>query len=944
MKRFITFLFLSVALCFTSCYDDTAILEKLNDHEKRIAQLEELCKQMNTNISSLQSIVSSLQNNDCVTAVIPVEKEGKTIGYTITFSKSKPITIYHGTDGNDGQDGKPGNDGHTPTIGVRMDDDGCYYWTLDGEWLTDENGNRIPTTGADGKDGQDGTDGAPGQNGNDGSDGQPGTPGAPGQDGRPGADGKDGVTPQLKIEEGYWFVSYDNGANWNKLGAATGEAGAPGDSMFQDIEFDANYLHLTLADGQVLTLPLAQNESGITSANISIQSLGARSVVFKGQMNVDDSELPFSSVAVYYDCDSLFHITTAQKVQTIKFDDDKNFEIKLDLIPGTTYSYCIEVETKSGKERTNVELFTSKSVSVECSVKDITSISAHLEGVLKGWSEIPDEEKASGVSLSIVTHYGEEKFHVENMDIEDDGSFSYPLSGLFPSVEYTCTLTESLSTSGTNATTFTTLSDFSAEIDKLALLAVNKSLECWTEWDASDSMENWKDVELWKDGPNAGRVKRVEFVFFSTKDVIPFEIQYLTAAEEITFQSNVNSFLHSIDTGEHLSKLTNLKRLKIYAYGLTSLHPSFANLKNLEYLDLTANNFQSIPEVLTPENFPNLHALILNNNQRKTVYDLSANSSSDLGGFIEDDLSTEKGMNSFKRLLKWDKLDTLLLSINYLQGELPDMKDEGLPVWSFDELKDSLATGIAALPEELQNLPKVLPNMEMLSININRLTGDIPDWLLYHPNLDLWDPLSMIFPQEGKNKKGQHAGFNNEPTNLDYYYWVYQQKAGSYYVGNGGNPGGDDNVEGDDNDGDVDEQDYLIRFADSKAASSAGATLKCITSGELYETYYDGSELYHLVYTHEDKPLRIVLPEEVKAHNTNPWSMRTFLRVNDTIWDEYFGPNDILGEVVKDSDNSVAIYMDLPAGAEFMRGNINFTDSSGNIIVTLVCELDKISN
>ena len=45
--------------------------------------------------------------------------------------------------------------------------------------------------------------------GQDGADSQPGTPGAPGQDGKPGvdgSDGKDGVTPQLKIEEGYWYV------------------------------------------------------------------------------------------------------------------------------------------------------------------------------------------------------------------------------------------------------------------------------------------------------------------------------------------------------------------------------------------------------------------------------------------------------------------------------------------------------------------------------------------------------------------------------------------------------------------------------------------------------------------------------------------------------------------------------------------------------------------
>lgn len=53
-------------------------------------------------------------------------KDGKEIGYTITFSKSNPITIYHGKDGQDGEDGT------TPTIGVKQDADGVYYWTLNG--------------------------------------------------------------------------------------------------------------------------------------------------------------------------------------------------------------------------------------------------------------------------------------------------------------------------------------------------------------------------------------------------------------------------------------------------------------------------------------------------------------------------------------------------------------------------------------------------------------------------------------------------------------------------------------------------------------------------------------------------------------------------------------------------------------------------------------------
>lgn len=164
--------------------------------------LQTLCNQMNTNISSLQTIVTALQNNDYVKSVMPVVQGGKEIGYTIIFTKSDPITIYHGKDGQDGNDGVPGQDGTTPVIGVMRHTDGVYYWTLDGEWLTDTAGNKIKAEGTDGKDG---TDGKPGEDGQQGQDGLP---------------GKDGITPQLRIEEDigrFPTTMGTHGHNWEKL-------------------------------------------------------------------------------------------------------------------------------------------------------------------------------------------------------------------------------------------------------------------------------------------------------------------------------------------------------------------------------------------------------------------------------------------------------------------------------------------------------------------------------------------------------------------------------------------------------------------------------------------------------------------------------------------------------------------------------------------------------
>ena len=48
-----------------------------------------------------------------------------------------------------------------------------------------------------------------------GQDGKDGADGKDGKDGKNGADGKDGLVPKLKIENGYWYVSYDGGATWS---------------------------------------------------------------------------------------------------------------------------------------------------------------------------------------------------------------------------------------------------------------------------------------------------------------------------------------------------------------------------------------------------------------------------------------------------------------------------------------------------------------------------------------------------------------------------------------------------------------------------------------------------------------------------------------------------------------------------------------------------------
>ena len=167
MKKYL--LVYIVALCtLMGCKDNSGLYGLLTDYDLRISELEKLCEDINTNVQSIQVIIEAQQTGDYITAITPIKNGGVEIGYTITFAKHEPITIYHGQNGTNGTNG---TDGHTPVIGVAKDTDGVYYWTLDGKWLLDSNGNKLRVTGQDGKDGQDGANGKDGEDGKDGQDG-----------------------------------------------------------------------------------------------------------------------------------------------------------------------------------------------------------------------------------------------------------------------------------------------------------------------------------------------------------------------------------------------------------------------------------------------------------------------------------------------------------------------------------------------------------------------------------------------------------------------------------------------------------------------------------------------------------------------------------------------------------------------------------------------------
>lgn len=122
-------------------------------------------------------------------------------------------------------------------------------------------------------------------------------------------------------------------------------------------------------------------------------------------------------------------------------------------------------------------------------------------------------------------------------------------------------------------------------------------------------------------------------------------------------------------------------------------------------------------------------------------------------------------------------------------------------------------------------------------------------------------------------------------------------------------------------------------------APIVGATLEHLTEGALYSQFREGDALvYHLTYKMAGFPMRISIPNTVVSHTVNPYMSKSYIRVNNNIYDEVF-VNGKLG-AIELIDGGVDIYMEMPEGDDFLRGNIIFADSEGTSVLILICTLD----
>ena len=199
----------SVMMLLASCVDTTDLEKQIDELKAKLEALDSRCSELNEDIAVLDDLVSALKARDYVTMVQPLkDADGSLTGYTVVFVNHPTVTIRFPK--NDGSEQSPAA---APVISVGQHTDGQYYWTCNGEFVLAEDGSMVPV-------------------------------------------GNDGMTPELKVEDSVWYVSYDGGQSWEKLWDVDLSSGEG--NLFESVDLtDPTKVVLTLQDNTAITLPVA---------------------------------------------------------------------------------------------------------------------------------------------------------------------------------------------------------------------------------------------------------------------------------------------------------------------------------------------------------------------------------------------------------------------------------------------------------------------------------------------------------------------------------------------------------------------------------------------------------------------------------------------------------------------------------------------------------------
>lgn len=138
MKKIVFALMLAFAA--TACYDDSSLLEEMNDLKEtvggfdgRLTELEEAFATLQLNVDGMTTLAKALKEGKFVVSCEPLA-DGT--GYLVTFNDGTNVALKHGNKGETGEagtDGEKGEDGATPTVTVKKNDKGVLCWYVNDE-------------------------------------------------------------------------------------------------------------------------------------------------------------------------------------------------------------------------------------------------------------------------------------------------------------------------------------------------------------------------------------------------------------------------------------------------------------------------------------------------------------------------------------------------------------------------------------------------------------------------------------------------------------------------------------------------------------------------------------------------------------------------------------------------------------------------------------------
>lgn len=220
MRRFRFIAILAIASLFAvSCF--TEVENELSALERRVENLNKKMAAYNENIEALQALANKYKSYIYIISYRPVYSGKDVTGYKINLSDGTSITLNNGVSKDD------------PIIGLTLGEDGMYYWivTVNGktDFLYDSTGQKVAATVA---------------------------------------------SPIMKIVDGVWKVSFDNGNIWQTFDKAQA---ADGNSFVDSIVTRGNYVFLYLVSGRIVSFPsysvYEEYNTQLATLNANIEAL-----------------------------------------------------------------------------------------------------------------------------------------------------------------------------------------------------------------------------------------------------------------------------------------------------------------------------------------------------------------------------------------------------------------------------------------------------------------------------------------------------------------------------------------------------------------------------------------------------------------------------------------------------------------------------------------------